>query len=99
MISGKHMDAADALVKPWQAEIKPGDYFQKDSRLGFMIYGKILPEEEPRDPHVQHYRLSQAYSVVCEHGEMGDVHVSKIDTLIDESAFEEAKKRGWRIES
>lgn len=35
----RDMDAADAHVQPWQAEIKAGDYFQRASGFGFEIYG------------------------------------------------------------
>ena len=91
----KRMEQADARVKPWQAEIKPGDYFVRNSPHGFNIYGEILEEEEPRDKHLQYYRLCRGYSVACPEGEMGDIHVSQIEALISRETFEAMRKRGW----
>ncbi len=90
------MDEADSRVKSWQACIKPGDYFMRESGLGFTIYGEILDEEEPRPEHLKHYRLCKAYSQACRQGEMGDVHVSTIDELIFKEQFEAAQRSGWR---
>lgn len=87
--------AADARVQPWQAAIKPGDYFQRDSGYGFPIYGHVEKEEEPREPELRHYRFCQCFSVACVEGEYGDVHVCTIDSLISERFFEEARQRGW----
>lgn len=88
--------AADARVQPWQAAIKPGDYFRKDSGHGFSIYGHIEKEKEPREPELQHYRFCHCFSVACVEGEYGDVHVSTIGALIRQELFDEAKQRGWR---
>jgi len=90
-----NMDAADTRVKPWQAHLKPGDYFVRWSFLGFSIYGEILHEDEPRDKGLEHYRLCRAYSVACPQGDVGDVHVSTIDALLSKRTFEDAKTRGW----
>jgi hypothetical protein len=90
------MDAADARVQPWQAEIRAGDYFVKDSLLGFPIYGQILEEHERRPSHLKHYRLCRAYSMACPQGEMGDIHVSSIEALISQEKFSEAREKGWR---
>lgn len=88
-------EAADARVQPWQAAIKPGDYFQRNSGYGFHIYGEVLPDPEPREEFLKHYRFCKAYSVACADGELGDVHVSTIDKLIEKTVFEDARKRGW----
>ncbi len=87
--------AADARVQPWQAAIKPGDHFTRDSGYGFPIYGHVETEEEPREPHLQHYRFCHCYSIACVEGEYGDVHVCTIDKLLDSGSFEEARQRGW----
>lgn len=87
--------AADAQVRPWQAAIKPGDYFRKDSGYGFPIYGHVENEEEPREPELQHYRFCHCFSVACVEGEYGDVHVSTIDAVIRQDLFDEARQRGW----
>ena len=81
----RHLDhdrqAADARVQPWQASIKPGDYFRRSTPYGFPIYGQILEENESREPRLQYFRLCEAYSVACPEGEMGDIHISVIDRL------------------
>lgn len=92
---GEMMRAADARVQPWQAKIKPGDYFSRQSGYGFDIYGEVLPDPEPREEHLRHYRFCLCYSVACVDGEMGDVHVSAIDRLISQLDFEIAQKRRW----
>ena len=94
----EQMRIADSHAGPWQIQIKPGDYFQRDSGYGFPIYGEVLQEDEPREAHVQHYRLCRCYSVVCVEGEVGDVHVSTIEQILTEAEFEEAKEHGWRDE-
>ncbi len=91
----EQIERADAHVQPWQAKIKPGDYFRRSSGYGFDIYGEVLPEEEPREPRLRHYRFCQCYSVACPEGEMGDVHVSTIETLLTKSEFSTAQEQGW----
>ncbi len=86
---------ADAQVRPWQARIKTGDYFRRSSGYGFDIYGEVLPEEQPREPHLRHYRFCNCYSVACPEGEMGDVHVSIIEVLLTKSEFSTAQEQGW----
>lgn len=78
----RDQEAADARVQPWQAEVKTGDYFQRPSGYDFSIYGEVLPEEEPRDPNLRHYRFCKCYSIACVQGEMGDVHISTIERLL-----------------
>ena len=92
----ERMDEADTKVESWQALIRPGEYFRRLNKLGFTIYGEILQEEEPREEHLRHYRLCRASSVACPYGEMGDIHVSTIDSIISKEEYEEAKSRGWR---
>lgn len=87
---------ADAMVKPFQAAIRPGDHY---SPHGFTIYGKILPDPEPRPPALQHYRFARAYSVACPDGELGDVHVSTIDRILNCAEFLLAKQRLWADEA
>ena len=91
----KAMKAADARVRPWQAAIIPGDYFLRSTEYGFDIYGVVLKDDEPREPHLQHYRLCECYSIACQEGEVGDVHVSSIEQILSEAEFEEAKQGGW----
>ena len=91
----EQMQRADAHVRPWQARIKTGDCFRRSSGYGFDIYGEVLPEEEPREPRLRHYRFCNCYSVACPEGEMGDVHVSIIEVLLTKSEFSTAQEQGW----
>lgn len=45
--------------------------------------------------HMQHYRATRSYSVMCEEGEHGDVHVSTMMMPLTKEEFERAKKLGW----
>ncbi len=91
----RDQEAADARVQPWQATIKPGDYFRKPSGYDFPTYGEILKDEQRRDPALRHYRFCKAYSIACPDGEMGDVHISTIECLLSRAEFEDARRRGW----
>lgn len=92
----KDMDEADLRTQPWQIKVKPGDLFVRNTPYGFRIYGKILPEEEPRQLGVQLYRLCEAYSQTCPNGEVGDIHVSTIERLLTQEEFDAVQARGWR---
>ena len=95
----QQMKAADARVQPWQAKIKPGDYILRETEYGFPIYGHVLEQYGPDQPHLRHYRFCKCYSVACPEGEVGDVHVSTIEQILSEAEFEEAKKQGWNPEA
>ena len=86
---------ADEQVKPWQSQIKKGDYYMQETEYGFNIYGEVL-KNAYRQKHLRHYRFVKAYSLACSDGEPGDVHVSVITQIITKEQFEEAKKNGWR---
>ncbi len=47
------------------------------------------------EPHMKNFRFTKSYSVACEEGEYGDIHVCTIWAFISKEGFEEAKKRGW----
>ena len=79
-----------------QKELKKGDYFIKDSGLGFPVFGKVLREYKQKD--MKNYRFCECYSIGCPYGEKGDVHVSAIDCKIDETLFNKFKKKGWKID-
>jgi len=96
--------AADARVKPWQAAIKLGDHFVRVDALGgdlLTIYGEVIESPYPEDrevfaqPHMKHYRLTRCFSLACPEGEIGDVHVSTINKLMDKETFELARITGW----
>ena len=65
------------------------------------IYGEIIesPFEQDREifaqPHMKHYRLSRCFSVACPEGEIGDVHVSSIRSLLEKETFELARRSHW----
>lgn len=47
------------------------------------------------EPHMKHYRWGRHFSVACEDGELGDVHVSTIDTFLTKALFEAARAARW----
>ena len=87
-------EEADRRVKPWQREIKIGDYFEKDTPYGFKVYCQVLDEYE--EPHMRNFRFCRCYSVACPDGELGDVHVSTAKRRITKEEFQEMKRRGWK---
>jgi hypothetical protein len=89
------MQEANERVKPWQAEIKKGDYYMQETIYGFNIYGEVL-KNAYRQRNLRNYRFVKAYSLACSDGEPGDLHVSVITQIITKEQFEEAKKNGWR---
>ena len=97
-------EAADARVKPWQAAIKLGDHFVRVVMFDaerLTIYGEIIESPFLQDreifdqPHMKYYRFSRCFSVACPEGEIGDVHVSTILSLIDKETFELARLTNW----
>lgn len=91
---------ADKRVQPWQAAIKPGDYFVQATPYGFLIFGKVLePEGEFHETEQgRNYRFCKCYSEACHDGEMGDVHVSAISLAITEEVFLRFKEREWIVQ-
>lgn len=101
---------ADARVRPTQAAIKPGQYFINYIHdLGFPVFGEILdikklgadPEEQEyidesyAQPHMKYFRPTKAYSIPCPEGEIGDIHLSEIDAIIDPELFVFYRDNGW----
>ena len=85
--------AADARVKPWQADARPGDCFVYFNEDDLLIFGEVL---ERYDQHgMQHYRFCRCYSVACPQGELGDVHVSVVWQFVSREEFEQARQVGW----
>jgi len=90
--------AADSRVKPFQKDIKPGNFYLQLVE-DMAIYGEVLPdpsevspEEEPLMPN---YRFVRGFSVCCPEGELGETHVSSMDAPISKAQFEAAKAQGW----
>ena len=42
------------------------------------------------------YRPTKAYSVACEWGEIGDIHLSEVYAIIDRELFAWYRKNGWK---
>lgn len=91
----RDQDAADNQVQSWQAATKSGDYVCRMGP-GFLIYSEILEDPEPRDEGLVHYRFTRSYSIACRDGELGDIHVSTIESKLLEEDFQKAKERGWQ---
>jgi len=89
------MKAADGRVKPWQAAVKPGDFFVSDGG-DVLVFGEVL--EGYAEEHLRHYRFCRCFSVACPEGELGDVHVCTILALLSRQLFEEVRRAGWEIE-
>jgi len=90
------MKAADGCVKPWQAAVRPGEWFVSDGGDGLLVFGEVLEGYE--EAHLRHYRFCRCFSVACPEGELGDVHVSSILALLSRQVFEEVRRAGWEIE-
>lgn len=86
-------DQANAATEEWQYGMHKGDYFVKDSGLGFPIVGRVLKEYKGKE--MVGYRFCECYSVACPYGERGDVHVSTFGKKIDADLFERFKSKGW----
>ena len=62
------MQVADEQVKPWQSQIKKGDYYMQETKYGFNIYGEVL-KNAYRQRNLRNYRFVKAYSLACSDGE------------------------------
>jgi len=92
------MEAADARVKPWQAAVKVGDCFIADSgEEDLLVFGEVL--EGYQEAHLRHYRFCRCFSVACQEGEVGDVHVSAVLCLVSRAFFEAMRQEGWQMEA
>lgn len=94
-------EQADGAVQPWQAAIKPGDYFVRYlPEEDLVIWGEVV-EPDPEDaslfrqPHMKNVRLTRCYSMVCPDGEYGNTHVATMTSGIGRTQFERARERGW----
>jgi len=100
----------EVMLKPAQVSIKPGQFFinsRYDPELP--IFGEILDienlghdeyehkniNESYAQPQMKYYRLTKCYSAACPEGEIGDIHLSDVDAIIDGILFEYYKKNGW----
>jgi hypothetical protein len=102
----KNNREADDRILPWQREFKAGDCFLRVTDDGWgeplVIFGEIYesPYAEDREhlaePHMANKRLAKCYSVMCEDGESGSIHISTMHLKLTKEEFEEARARGWK---
>jgi hypothetical protein len=108
---GRAMKEADARVRPTQANMEPGKYFI-NFRHGpeLPIFGQVLdykklgvnPEEQGyinetyEQPQMKYYKPTRAFSDACPQGELGDLHLSEVDAIIDPELFEYYQEHNWR---
>jgi hypothetical protein len=93
---------------PWQAELKPGDYYVIESPLigvqlpdlmdagrlvNGSIYGQIL---DARNCEPGFFNVI-AYSVMCPNGEEGGICILDVTRAIDRDEFEAARREGWTV--
>lgn len=91
-------EAADARTHDWQKQVRKGDCFKRVTPDGLEIFAEVLREYTL--PDMRNFRECRCYSFVCPEGEVGDVHVSTIDSLIDRATFEMARSKlikAWRL--
>jgi hypothetical protein len=48
------------------------------------------------EPHMRNFRFCRAFSLYCEQGEMGDVHISTAAMKISKENFEAARSYKWK---
>jgi hypothetical protein len=81
--------AADQRVQDWQAQVKEGDCFIQRTPDGLEIFGEVL------GPGLggENWRRCRCYSLVCPEGEVGSVHVSQMNDLINRERFESVRNK------
>lgn len=81
--------AADQRVQGWQAQVKEGDCFIQRTPDGLEIFGEVL------GPGLggKNWRRCRCYSLGCPEGEVGSVHVSQMNDLIDRERFKSVRDK------
>jgi len=81
--------AADQRVQGWQAQVKEGDCFIQRTPDGLEIFGEVL------GPGLggKNWRKCRCYSLGCPEGEVGSVHVSQMNDLIDRERFKSVRDK------
>lgn len=80
---------------------EPGTCFVQLHEYGFIIYGKVEGSEYEEDQEMLEasfqngYVFCRAASQACTHGELGSIHVSRINAVISPEGYEWAKENGW----
>ena len=93
---------------PWQAELKPGDFYVIESPLigvqlpdlidvqtlvNVLIYGQIL---DARNCEPGFFNVI-AYSVMCPNGEEGEICILDVTRVINRDEFEAARRECWTV--
>ncbi len=107
----KAQAAAKERVEQWQLDLtKPGSKVMRFAgRL--MIFSEILDpltgvddseekkfiEETYNQEHMKYYRFGRHHSIVCEDGELGDLHVSTVLAVITEEFYQAVKQSNWSL--
>lgn len=84
---------AAADIKRWQRELKTGDCFVHFAE-GIAIYSEILADEDDPEDNGD-YRFTKSYSIVCDDGELGSVHLSVVYKKLSREQFEGLRAKGW----
>ena len=90
------LSAVDAKVKPWQAEIKPGDLFRYPAADGHYIYCEVLPDRAYQGC-LRNLRRCRCYTVGDLQGEICGVHISAVELLMSAEQFALARRQDWRL--
>ena len=105
----KAQKSAAERTKNWQIELaKPGSYaisMAHDLLLFHEILDPLVNVEDPEEKkyiketygqeHMKYYKFTRSYSVACEEGELGDIHVSMILAFVTKEYFLAMKEAGW----
>ena len=91
---GADRKAADENTQAWQRAVDVGDCFIWRAH-GILIHCETMEdtpledeEDEVRTRGPNHYRLVRAYSEYCPYGELGYVHVSTIEKIVNRADFD-----------
>lgn len=47
------------------------------------------------EPHMKNYRFTRSYSILCPDGELGDVHVVRMNFFLTGEEFNRAREQRW----
>jgi len=91
------MERADSHIQGWQRQVTRGDCFKR-LQDGLEIYGEVLDDYDMKD--MQNLRRCRCYSLACPEGEVGNIHVVTIDSLITRGTLEKVKgklQKAWKM--
>jgi len=84
------------------SDLRHGDYFIRVHESGVLIFGEVLehtsyPEDSGaiKRSRCNGYVYGRCYSILCPEGELGDTHITNVQSKIPRDVFERAKANGW----